>query len=206
MSLSPTDFPSAASPMTNCSLTSNAPKYGTLVPNRVFVGGIASNTSEEELARLFSSYGNVKSTKIISDRAGVSKGYGFVTFEQENEAKKVLKEGESIFLKDRKLNVAPAIKKQEPVPAVNATSGTLYYNSGMVPAGYNFQGGVLYYNTTMNTPEPPMYPSITPYNPSIPASPYQMLYQCAPPVYVHPNYIQQPYQPLQVGVNNVYYK
>lgn len=92
MSLSPTDFPSAASPMTNCSLTSNAPKYGTLVPNRVFVGGIASNTSEEELARLFSSYGNVKSTKIISDRAGVSKGYGFVTFEQENEAKKVLKE------------------------------------------------------------------------------------------------------------------
>lgn len=80
------------SPMTNCSLSSNAPKYGTLVPNRVFVGGIASNTSEEELAKLFSIYGHVKSIKIISDRAGVSKGYGFVTFEQENEAKKVLKE------------------------------------------------------------------------------------------------------------------
>lgn len=30
---------------------------------------------------MFSAYGNVKSTKIIVDRAGVSKGYGFVTFD-----------------------------------------------------------------------------------------------------------------------------
>lgn len=66
----------------------NAPKYGTLVPNRVFVGGISANTTEVELAQLFSAYGTVKATKIISDRAGVSKGYGFVTFESEEEAKR----------------------------------------------------------------------------------------------------------------------
>lgn len=69
-----------------------APKYGTLVPNRIFVGGISANTSVEELAQLFSSYGNVKATKIISDRAGVSKGYGFVTFETEEEAKRLQQE------------------------------------------------------------------------------------------------------------------
>jgi RNA recognition motif-containing protein len=31
----------------------------------------------------------VKSTKIIVDRAGVSKGYGFVTFETEQEAQRL---------------------------------------------------------------------------------------------------------------------
>lgn len=72
---------------TNQGNNNNAPKYGTLVPNRVFVGGISSTTTEEELCQLFKKYGNVKDTKIIVDRAGVSKGYGFVTFESEDEAK-----------------------------------------------------------------------------------------------------------------------
>lgn len=69
-----------------------APKYGTLVPNRIFVGGISASTTEAELAQAFSVWGNVKATKIISDRAGVSKGYGFVTFETEEEAKRLQQE------------------------------------------------------------------------------------------------------------------
>jgi hypothetical protein len=32
----------------------NAPKYGTRVPNRIFVGGISGSTTETELAQLFS--------------------------------------------------------------------------------------------------------------------------------------------------------
>jgi hypothetical protein len=64
-------------------------KYGTLIPNRVFVGGISTHTTEAELALLFSKYGSVKGTKIIMDRAGISKGYGFVTFETEEEARRL---------------------------------------------------------------------------------------------------------------------
>lgn len=75
-----------------------APKYGTLVPNRIFVGGISANTSADELTQLFSTYGNVKATKIIADRAGVSKGYGFVTFETEEEAKRLQQEVRSVSL------------------------------------------------------------------------------------------------------------
>ncbi|KAK0091608.1 hypothetical protein PV326_002962 [Microctonus aethiopoides] len=102
----------ASSPASAASQTMSAPKYGTLVPNRIFVGGISASTSEAELAQLFSTYGNVKATKIISDRAGVSKGYGFVTFETEEEAKRLQQESECIILRERKLNIAPAIKKQ----------------------------------------------------------------------------------------------
>lgn len=49
----------------------------------------SADTTESELCRVFSAYGNVKSTKIIVDRAGVSKGYGFVTFETELEASRL---------------------------------------------------------------------------------------------------------------------
>lgn len=52
----------------------------------------SGDTTEAELCRVFSAYGNVKSTKIIVDRAGVSKGYGFVTFETEQEAQRLQNE------------------------------------------------------------------------------------------------------------------
>lgn len=121
-----------------------APKYGTLIPNRIFVGGIrwasgyidpfaivsnksiiinvliwfflsvtfsyfqwkfnSGDTTEAELCRVFSSYGNVKSTKIIVDRAGVSKGYGFVTFETEQEAQR-LQADVSIWFDSKRLNM-----------------------------------------------------------------------------------------------------
>ncbi|KAK9496670.1 hypothetical protein O3M35_013070 [Rhynocoris fuscipes] len=90
----------------------NAPKYGTVVPNRIFVGGISSSTTEADLAQLFSNYGHVVETKVIADRAGVSKGYGFVTFETEDEAKRLQKDSDNIVLRERRLNIAPAIKKQ----------------------------------------------------------------------------------------------
>ncbi|XP_075163628.1 boule homolog, RNA binding protein isoform X4 [Haematobia irritans] len=80
--------PAGAAP-TGLEAPLSAPKYGTLIPNRIFVGGISGDTTESDLCRVFSAYGNVKSTKIIVDRAGVSKGYGFVTFETEQEAQRL---------------------------------------------------------------------------------------------------------------------
>lgn len=91
----------------------------------------------------------MKSTKIIVDRAGISKGYGFVTFETEQEALRLQNEvrfyiykfflesctqfgffqTECVVLHDRKLNIAPAIKKQ----AVCVPSGTMYYPGNAIP-------------------------------------------------------------------------
>ena len=47
---------------------------------------------------IFSAYGSVRATKVISDRAGVSKGYGFVTFETEEEAKRLVEIVSSLLL------------------------------------------------------------------------------------------------------------
>ncbi|XP_074098059.1 uncharacterized protein LOC141526831 [Cotesia typhae] len=162
----------ASSPASAASQAMSAPKYGTLVPNRIFVGGISASTSEAELAQLFSAYGNVKATKIISDRAGVSKGYGFVTFETEAEAKRLQQEPESIILRERKLNIAPAIKKQPFNRSFDGSSGSppavptspYYYANGM---GLPYQNGLTFYNTGAPTPGNPLAP------PTDPAAIYQ---------------------------------
>lgn len=66
-------------------------KVKILVENLIFLF-FSGDTTESELCRVFSAYGNVKSTKIIVDRAGISKGYGFVTFETEQEAQRLQNE------------------------------------------------------------------------------------------------------------------
>ncbi|KAJ8911305.1 hypothetical protein NQ315_016999 [Exocentrus adspersus] len=115
-------------------------------------GGISANTTESELMQLFSSYGTVKAAKIIQDRAGVSKGYGFITFESEDDAKRPLREAENIVLRERKLNIAPAIKKQpfsrafdaSSPPAVAAGNPAQFFFPPGAAMPY-FQGGVAYY-------------------------------------------------------------
>ncbi|EGI70859.1 Protein boule [Acromyrmex echinatior] len=157
----------ASSPASAASLTMAAPKYGTLVPNRIFVGGISASTSEAELAQVFSAYGNVKATKIISDRAGVSKGYGFVTFETEEEAKRLQQEAECIVLRERKLNIAPAIKKQPFSRSFDGSTGsppsvptsTYYYANGM---GLAYQNGMTFYNTAAAAPATSIAPPTDP--------------------------------------------
>uniref|UniRef100_K1QWP6 Protein boule n=1 Tax=Magallana gigas TaxID=29159 RepID=K1QWP6_MAGGI len=68
------DVSPSATPSSTPLSSTHAPKYGTVIPNRIFVGGIAANTSEQELKQFFAAYGAVKDSKIIADRAGVSKG------------------------------------------------------------------------------------------------------------------------------------
>ncbi len=50
--------------------------------NKIYVGNINYNTTEDELTDLFKAYGEVKSVNIIVDRySGQSKGFGFVEME-----------------------------------------------------------------------------------------------------------------------------
>lgn len=126
----------------------NAPRFGTMVPKRIFVGGISPHTSEAELHELFSHYGVVTNTKIISDRAGVSKGYGFVTFDREEDALRAQATGANITLRERRLNIAPAIKKQPFTrvydPTQSVPNGTVLYHNG-IP--YTYHNGMAFFVT-----------------------------------------------------------
>ena len=54
---------------------------------KLFVGGLSWGTTNESLGAAFAKFGAVKEAKVITDReTGKSKGFGFVTFEDDNAA------------------------------------------------------------------------------------------------------------------------
>lgn len=58
---------------------------------KLYVGNLPYSTTEEDLRKLFSQYGNVESVAVITDRdTGRSKGFGFVEFPDENEARNAI--------------------------------------------------------------------------------------------------------------------
>jgi RNA recognition motif-containing protein len=58
---------------------------------KLYVGNLPYTTSEEDLRNLFSQYGRVDSVAVITDReTGRSKGFGFVEFPDDNEAKSAI--------------------------------------------------------------------------------------------------------------------
>ncbi len=59
--------------------------------NKLYVGSLSYDTSEDALKDLFSKAGTVNSVSIITDSiSGRSKGFGFVEMSSEEEAKKAI--------------------------------------------------------------------------------------------------------------------
>ncbi len=55
---------------------------------KLYVGNLPYSTTEEDLKELFSAHGTVASVRLISDRdTGRSKGFAFVEFDSDDEAK-----------------------------------------------------------------------------------------------------------------------
>ncbi|KAM4658284.1 deleted in azoospermia-like [Amazona ochrocephala] len=84
---------------------------GKIMPNTVFVGGIDIRMNEAEIRSFFERYGAVKEVKIITDRSGVSKGYGFVSFLDNVDVQKIVES--QINFHGKKLKLGPAIRKQQ---------------------------------------------------------------------------------------------
>ncbi|XP_041900191.1 deleted in azoospermia-like [Corvus kubaryi] len=84
---------------------------GKIMPNTVFVGGIDIKMNEAEIRSVFEQYGTVKEVKVITDRTGVSKGYGFVSFLDNVDVQKIVES--QINFHGKKLKLGPAIRKQQ---------------------------------------------------------------------------------------------
>ncbi len=77
--------------------------------NKLYVGNLSYEVSEQDLSTLFSNAGSVTSAKIITDRmSGRSKGFGFVEMATEEEAQKAIAMYNGYALKGRELKVNEA--------------------------------------------------------------------------------------------------
>jgi RNA recognition motif-containing protein len=79
---------------------------------KLYVGNLSYNTYEDSLRNLFSSYGNVESVKIITDRdTGYSKGFGFVEMSTDEEAQAAITATNGFEFDGRRLKVNEAMDK-----------------------------------------------------------------------------------------------
>lgn len=72
-----------------------------------------SEVTLEEFRELFASFGKITSAVISTDEVGHSKGFGFVNFENHEEAAKAVNDLHDTEVKGKKLFVARAQKKHE---------------------------------------------------------------------------------------------
>jgi RNA recognition motif-containing protein len=81
---------------------------------KLFIGGLAWTTDERGLEEAFGKYGQVTSVKVITDRGtNRSKGYGFVTFANKEDAQSAVDGLNNQELDGRQLRVDFATEKPD---------------------------------------------------------------------------------------------
>lgn len=101
----------------------------------LYVGSLPFETTEEDLAKLFSVCGTVQSVHIIVDKiSGKSKGCGYVKMTTVEEAKDALLSLDGALLDNRKITVAEA-REQKPVKTV-AGSGAPFKKREPFPRSF----------------------------------------------------------------------
>ena len=87
---------------------------------KLFVGNLSWNVDEEGLRGHFAAFGNIDECKLITDReTGRSRGFGFITFSESEDAVKAMEEMNGKSLDGRDLKVNEANERQ---PRRNQTS------------------------------------------------------------------------------------
>ena len=79
----------------------------------IYVGNLDYKVTEDDLENVFSKYGSVSSSSIITDKySGRSKGFGFVTMDSKAEANKAIDELNGATYEERKIVVNEAKPKK----------------------------------------------------------------------------------------------
>ena len=79
----------------------------------IYVGNLDFKVNENDLKEIFEEYGTVSSSNVIIDKySGKSKGFGFVTMENQAEATNAIKELNGATLENREMVVNEARPKK----------------------------------------------------------------------------------------------
>jgi len=94
----------------------------------IYVSNLSFNVQDEDLKEFFTSYGEVTSAKVITDReTGRSRGFGFVEMSDEAASKKAIAELNGATVEDRTISVSVAKPKEDRPSRGNSRGG---FNNG----------------------------------------------------------------------------
>ncbi len=80
---------------------------------KLFVGGVSWGTTDDGLREAFERFGEVTEAKIITDReTGRSRGFGFVTYVNDEDADNAVKEMDGASLDGREIKVNEARERE----------------------------------------------------------------------------------------------
>ncbi len=76
---------------------------------KLFAGGLSWHTTDDSLRRAFEAFGEVLEARVVVDRqTGRSRGFGFVTFAQAEDADRAMAEMDGAELDGRRIRVNEA--------------------------------------------------------------------------------------------------
>lgn len=82
--------------------------------SNLYVGNLSFDVAEKELEELFTSYGEVVSANVITDRqTGRARGFGFVEMGQSDDAKKAIEALDGKEFKGRNMTVNVAKPRED---------------------------------------------------------------------------------------------
>ena len=82
--------------------------------NKLYVGNLSFNTTDDALAQLFSDHGTVTSASVVTDReTGRSRGFGFVEMTTDAEAQNAIKALNGTMVEGRNLTVNLAKPRED---------------------------------------------------------------------------------------------
>uniref|UniRef100_A0A1D1XQT1 RNA-binding protein 38 n=1 Tax=Anthurium amnicola TaxID=1678845 RepID=A0A1D1XQT1_9ARAE len=137
-------------------------RFGDTTLSKVFVGGLAWETTDEELQRYFQRFGEILEAVIITDKnTGRSKGYGFVTFRDPESARNACEDPNPVIDGRRaNCNIASLGRPRPSPPRGSAQTGNPYHGAPQAAAAPQYSR----LPAQMPPPMPPLiYP---PYGPS----------------------------------------
>ena len=80
----------------------------------IYVSNLGFNAQDQDLKKIFASYGEVTSAKVIMDKfSGRSKGFGFVDMPDDIAAKKAITELDNSTVDGRSVKVVEARSREE---------------------------------------------------------------------------------------------
>ncbi|KAL1919334.1 uncharacterized protein VTP21DRAFT_2027 [Calcarisporiella thermophila] len=136
---------------------------------KLFVGGISPEVTEDEFTDFFKSYGKVHDATLMVDRDGQPRGFGFVTFETEDGAENVLRR-KDLTLRGKPIEVKRALPKHR-TQWRQQSSPPAAVTRPMLGAARDITRGASLPPTSIPAPESPLYPAPPPPLPPPPPPP-----------------------------------
>jgi RNA recognition motif-containing protein len=110
------------------------------VATRIYVGNLPYNTNDQQLAQLFSAFGEVVEATVVIDRAtNQSKGFGFVQMADDDAARNAIASLNGTMLGNRTIRVNEAQPRTEGSRGPRGGGGG--YGGGYGGGGYGGGGG-----------------------------------------------------------------